>query len=60
MRDIGLLFSAIFFPPLTVYLKKGVGNEFYISIVLLILFWLPSIFYAFWIIGPDMIDKYYG
>ena len=41
---------AILLPPVAVFLKKGVGTELIISIVLTILGYIPGIIYALWII----------
>lgn len=44
--DIVLLILAILLPPLAVYLAKGIGTEFWIDILLCLLFWIPGIIYA--------------
>ncbi len=41
-----LVILAILLPPLAVYLLKGVTNQFWISLILTLLLWLPGIIYA--------------
>lgn len=45
-----LVILAILLPPLAVYLLKGIGTEFWISVLLTLLFWLPGIIYALYLI----------
>lgn len=40
---------SILLPPLAVFLKKGLGTEFLISILLTIIGWLPGVIYAFYV-----------
>ncbi len=39
-----LVILAIILPPLAVYLARGMGQEFWISVILTLLFWLGSIY----------------
>jgi uncharacterized membrane protein YqaE (UPF0057 family) len=41
-----LIVLCILLPPLAVGLKFGIGNEFWISILLTLLFWIPGVIYA--------------
>ena len=41
-----LVILAILLPPLAVFLARGIGTEFWISLVLTILFWFPGMIYA--------------
>ncbi len=41
-----LVLLAIFVPPLSVFLVKGLRNEFWIDIILTCLLWFPGIIYA--------------
>ncbi len=41
-----LVILAILLPPLAVYLLRGIGTEFWISLILTLLFWLPGVIYA--------------
>lgn len=45
-----LVILAILLPPLAVYLLRGIGTEFWISLILTLLFWLPGIIYALYLI----------
>lgn len=45
-----LVILAILLPPLAVYLLRGIGTEFWISVLLTLLFWLPGIIYALYLI----------
>lgn len=50
-RTILLIILAILLPPLAVYLyEDAITNRFWISLILSLLFWLPGIFYAFYVI----------
>lgn len=39
----------IFISPVAVLLKKGLGVDFVINIILYLLFWLPGMIHGFWI-----------
>jgi len=41
-----LIILAILLPPLAVYLKKGVKKDFWINLILTLLFYLPGIIHA--------------
>ncbi|MFN3917863.1 MAG: YqaE/Pmp3 family membrane protein [Flavobacteriales bacterium] len=41
-----LILLCIFIPPLAVYLVHGIGTEFWIDLILCLLFFLPGIIYA--------------
>lgn len=41
---------AILLPPVAVFLKKGIGGAFILNILLTILFFIPGIIHALWII----------
>lgn len=45
-----LIIIAILLPPLAVGLKAGVGGHLVLSIVLTILFWLPGVLHAIWVV----------
>lgn len=49
--QIVLIILAIFIPPLAVFLVKGIGNAFWINLILtLLLFWLPGAIHAILIV----------
>lgn len=41
-----LIVLCILLPPLAVFLKFGIGTEFWISLILTLIFWLPGVIYA--------------
>jgi len=41
-----LVILAILLPPLSVFLARGLGTEFWIDLILTLLFWLPGMIYA--------------
>ncbi|MCX2972798.1 YqaE/Pmp3 family membrane protein [Halieaceae bacterium IMCC8485] len=43
------LVVAIFLPPVAVYLKKGIGSDLVINIVLCLLMWVPGVLHAIWL-----------
>jgi uncharacterized membrane protein YqaE (UPF0057 family) len=46
MNKTVLIILAILLPPVAVFLKKGVGKDLLINIVLCLFFWLPGIVHA--------------
>lgn len=45
-----LIIIAILIPPLAVGLKSGIGGALILNIVLTILFYLPGLLHALWVI----------
>jgi len=45
-----LIILAIIIPPLAVLLKKGVGKDLLINIILCLLFFLPGLIHALWVV----------
>jgi uncharacterized membrane protein YqaE (UPF0057 family) len=45
-----LVIIAILLPPLAVGLKEGIGGQFVLNIILCLLFWLPAILHALWVV----------
>lgn len=52
MDLIRIIFSVII-PPLGVFLKVGIGAQFWINILLTLLGYLPGLIHAIWIIAKD-------
>ena len=50
MNKILLIIIAILLPPLAVFLKSGAGRDLLINIILCILFWIPGVLHALWIV----------
>lgn len=49
--DIACIFMAVFLPPLSVMMKRGIHKEFWIGVVLTFFGWFPGVIYALYIIG---------
>ena len=49
-NKIVLIILAILLPPIAVFLKKGAGKDLVINIVLCILFFLPGVIHAIWLV----------
>lgn len=45
-----MIIIAILIPPLAVFLKKGIGMALVISIILTLLFYLPGLIHALYVI----------
>lgn len=45
-----LIILAVLIPPVGVFLKKGVGQDLLINIVLCFIFWLPAVIHAVWLV----------
>ena len=45
-----LVLAAVLLPPLAVFLVKGIGTDFWISVVLTILAFLPGVLHALWVV----------
>jgi len=41
----------ILIPPVAVLLKKGLGADFLINLLLTILGWLPGVIHGFWVLS---------
>ncbi len=45
-----LVIIAILLPPLAVGLKEGVGGQLFLNIILWLLFYVPGLLHALWVI----------
>jgi len=45
-----LIIVAVLLPPVAVFLKKGVGKDLVINILLCILFFVPGLVHALWLV----------
>ena len=50
MNKIVLIILAILLPPLAVFLKKKAGKDLVINLLLCLLFYIPGIVHALWLI----------
>lgn len=55
--DIYKLVSALFLPPHSVFLQKGIGKHYWLSLVLTMLFFIPGIIHAFYVLTLDPAHK---
>ena len=56
--SVAAVIAAILLPPLGIFLSRGLGVEFWIGVVLTILFWLPGIVYAVAVVlRPDLFAR---
>jgi len=53
MNKLVHIIIAILLPPLAVFLKSGVGKDLLINIVLCLIFYIPGILHAIWLITKD-------
>lgn len=45
-----MIIIAILLPPLAVFLKKGVGKDLIINIILCLIIWIPGLVHALWLV----------
>jgi uncharacterized membrane protein YqaE (UPF0057 family) len=50
MNKLLLIVLAILLPPLAVFLKKGAGKDLVINILLCLIFFIPGIIHALWLV----------
>jgi len=50
MNKTVLIILAIFLPPVAVALKSGIGKDLLINIVLCLLFFIPGMIHAIWLV----------
>ena len=50
MNKLLMIILAVFLPPVAVLVKNGVGKDLLINIILCILFVLPGMIHALWVI----------
>ena len=50
MNKILLIIIAVFLPPLAVFLNHGAGKDLLINILLCLVFYVPGILHALWLV----------
>lgn len=45
------IIMAVLLPPIAVLLRRGIGGEFVLSIILSIIGWLPGVIYALYVVA---------
>ena len=48
--SIAQVIAAVLLPPLGVFLKRGIGGAFWISVVLTLIAFFPGMIYALWVV----------
>ncbi|MBN2188356.1 MAG: YqaE/Pmp3 family membrane protein [Chitinispirillaceae bacterium] len=48
--DLVKIICAILLPPLGVFLQAGIGKHFWINIILTLLFVIPGVIHALWVV----------
>lgn len=51
MNRFLLILLAILLPPIAVFMKSGAGKDLLINILLCILFYVPGIIHALWVVS---------
>ena len=51
MNKLALILIAIFLPPVAVFMKRGVGKDLLINILLCLLLIFPGIVHALWVVS---------
>ena len=47
MSNLALKILALFFPPIAVVIRFGIGGKFFLNILLTLIGWLPGVIHAF-------------
>ena len=53
MNKVLLIVLAILLPPVAVFLKAGAGTQLILNIVLCLVFFIPGVIHALWIVFND-------
>ena len=48
--DLIRIILAIFLPPVAVFLKVGLGMQFWLNLLLTLLFFVPGVIHAIWVL----------
>lgn len=51
MWNVIRILLALFIPPLAVFLKVGIGLHFWLNLLLTLLFFIPGVIHAIWVIA---------
>lgn len=44
---------AVLLPPLAVFMRRGLKTEFWLSLILTLLAWIPGVIYAVYVVSQD-------
>ncbi|MEL7499927.1 MAG: YqaE/Pmp3 family membrane protein [Planctomycetota bacterium] len=53
MADFLRIALSILIPPLGVFLKVGLGTQFWLNLLLTLLFYIPGLVHAVWVIAQE-------
>lgn len=53
MSRLVLIILAIFLPPVAVFMKKGIMPTFWINLILTLIFFIPGLVHALWVVTKD-------
>ncbi len=53
MNRLVLIVLSIFLPPVAVFLKKGIMPTFWINLILTLIFFIPGVIHALWIVTKN-------
>ena len=53
MNKLIHILLALLLPPIAVFLKSGAGKDLVINIVLCLIFYIPGVLHALWLITKD-------
>lgn len=56
MNQLVLIILAILLPPVAVFLKSAVGKDLLINIILCLLFYIPGMLHAIWLVTKSQIS----
>ena len=55
---IGAVIAAVLLPPLGVFLGRGLGRDFWITVVLTLVGWVPGVIFALVaLLRPDLLGR---
>ncbi len=56
-KELVLFVIAFLLPPVAAHMKVGLTKHFYINLVLTLLFFVPGMFHALWLVLPQKANK---
>ena len=52
MKLVKIILS-ILLPPLAAFMQVGLTTQFWVNVILTVLFWLPGVIHALWLVLTD-------
>jgi len=53
MGQLLKIIAAVLLPPLGAFLQVGIGLHFWLNIILTLIFWVPGMVHALWLIAAN-------